>query len=173
MGGRLYYSFTAPKQDARFFALDSNRLTREQLRWLETELAATRERWKIVFLHHPLYSSGRRHGSDERLRAQLEPIFVRFGVSVVFSGHDHFYERSRPQQGVTYFVTGSGGKLRRGNAGPGQAFSARVADQQLVFLAGEIDGDVLSFNAIDATGRVVDAGRLHRIGASAAPAATP
>ncbi|MGE3177961.1 MAG: metallophosphoesterase [Vicinamibacterales bacterium] len=173
MSGRLFYSVAAPKQDVRFFALDSSRLTGEQVRWLETELAAAREGWKIVFLHHPLYSSGRRHGSDERLRRDLEPILVRFGVSVVFSGHDHFYERTHPQQGVTYFVTGSGGKLRRGNARRGQAFSALVADQALVFLAAEIDGDTMAFNAIDAKGQVVDSGRIRRTGAADAPAPGP
>ena len=44
----------------------------------------------------------------------LEPLLVRYGVNVVFSGHDHFYERIKPQKGITYFVEGSSGQLRKG-----------------------------------------------------------
>ena len=72
--------------------------------------------WKIPYFHHPLYSSGDRHGSDlPTLREVLEPLFVKNDVSVVFAGHDHFYERIKPQKGIVYFVTGSGGQLRKGN----------------------------------------------------------
>lgn len=68
-----------------------------------------------MFFHHPLYSSGGRHGSDRALREQLEPIFLKHGVNVVLSGHDHFYERIKPQKGITYFVSGAAAKLRRGD----------------------------------------------------------
>jgi hypothetical protein len=53
---------------------------------LEEDLAATRKRWKIVFLHRSPYGSPR-HGSDEKVREDLEPVFVRRGVDVVFSSH--------------------------------------------------------------------------------------
>ena len=113
MDGKLYYSFKAPKQDVRFFALESSYPDRPQIEWVEKELADAKEHWKIPYFHHPLYSSGERHGSSSQLREVLEPIFLRTGVSVVFAGHDHFYERTKPQKGIVHFVVGSGGQLRR------------------------------------------------------------
>jgi hypothetical protein len=114
MGGQLYYTFN-PKPDIRFFALESTYPVPEQIEWLEKELKASTSDWKIVFFHHPLYSSGDRHGSDVRLRDVLEPLFLKYNVSVVLNGHDHFYERVKPQKGIAYFVVGSGGQLRAGN----------------------------------------------------------
>lgn len=168
MEGELYYSFKAPKQDVRFIALESTYLDPEQVKWLEDTLRSAREAWKIVYFHHPLYSSGTRHGSDQRLRVLLEPLFVKYGVSVVFSGHDHIYERSKPQQGIVYFIAGSGGQLRRGGALPNQPFSAKVVDDTNVFLAAEIEGDSLWFEAIATDGRVVDSGQLSRRALAAA-----
>ena len=163
MKGELFYSFKAPKQDVRFFALESTYMQPEQVKWLEAELQKSGENWKIVFFHHPLYSSGVTHGSDERLRATLEPLFVKYGVSVVLAGHDHLYERTKPQQGITHFVTGSGGKLRPGDYRRGLPFSAIVVDNVNVFLAAEISGDEMVFNAIATSGRVVDSGKIERV----------
>ena len=56
-----------------------------------------------------------RHGSSVDMRVVLEPIFIKHGVNVVFSGHDHVYERLKPQKGIYYFVSGAAGQLRRGN----------------------------------------------------------
>lgn len=171
MNGEFYYSFKAPKQDVRFFALDSTYMEPAQLKWLEGALASSRETWKIAFFHHPLYSSGGTHGSDDRLRQQLEPLFVKHGVNLVLSGHDHIYERIKPQQGIAYFVAGSGGKLRPGDVKGGHPFSARVIDTSNVFMALEVNGDVLTFNAIATDGRVVDAGEITR--APAVPYTAP
>ncbi len=163
MDGQLYYSFKAPKQDVRFFALESTYLEPKQLDWLGKQLESTREKWKIVFQHHPLYSSGRTHGSDEGLRAALEPLFTANGVDLVLTGHDHIYERIKPQQGIVHFVAGSGGKLRKGGARSGLPFSARIVDDTHVFLAIEILDDRLVFNAIATDGQVVDAGQFTRV----------
>jgi 3',5'-cyclic AMP phosphodiesterase CpdA len=143
------------------------------MQWLEQTLSAAREEWKIVFFHHPLYSSGRTHGSDEQLRSVLEPIFIKHGVSLVLTGHDHFYERSKPQHGITHFVAGSGGKLREGGTQPGLAFSASIVDDTNVFVAMEIKDDVLVFNAIATGGKVVDSGRLERVKRPDPKPATP
>ncbi len=86
-----------------------------QADWLEKALAESKEDWKICFFHHPLYSSGGRHGSEVDLRSQLEPLFLKYGVQVVFAGHEHFYERLKPQKGIHYFVNGGGAKLRGGD----------------------------------------------------------
>ena len=162
MEGKLYYSFKAPRQDVRFIALETTYLVPEQIKWLEEELKSSREDWKIVYFHHPLYSSGGTHGSDLKLRETLEPLFVKYGVSVVFSGHDHIYERILPQKGVQYFVTGSGGKLRPGDYRKNQPFSARIVDNAQAFLAAEILDDEMVFNVISRTGRVVDSGVILR-----------
>jgi hypothetical protein len=162
MEGQLYYSFKAPKQDVRFIALDSTYPEPEQIEWVAKELKGAAEAWKIAFFHHPLYSSGGRHGSDLRLRESLEPIFLNENVSVVFQGHDHFYERLKPQKGIHYFVAGSGGKLRAGNIVDDSGISARGFDTDLVFMIAEIFEDQLSFNAISRAGAVIDSGVITR-----------
>src|SRR5688572_32443008 len=101
MNGERFYTFK--RDNVRFFALDSNYMDPEQLKWLETELKNSGSDWKIAFFHHPLYSSARFHGSSTDLRLLLEPLFVKYGVDVVFQGHDHVYERVKPQKGNQYF----------------------------------------------------------------------
>ena len=161
MGGRLYYTFS-PKPNIRFFAFDSTYPEPEEIQWLEKELAASKDDWKIVFFHHPLYSSGDRHGSDFRLREVLEPLFLKYNVSVVLNGHDHFYERVKPQKGIAYFVVGSGGQLRVGNIDRKSGVTAKGFDTDLAFMAAEIDGDQMHFSAISRLGQTVDSGVLTR-----------
>ncbi len=155
MDGERYYSFR-PKPGIRFFALDSNYMDREQLEWLEKELKASASEWKICFFHHPLYASGM-HGSSIELREALEPLFVKYGVSVVFAGHEHFYERSKPQKGIHYFVSGGAGKLRRGDIRRND-FTAKGFDQDYHFMLIEIAGDQLHFQAIARSGQTIDSG---------------
>lgn len=162
MDGRRYYTFKAPKQDVRFFALESTYMTPDQLKWLERELEQAGEDWKIPYFHHPLYSSGGRHGSDVDLRQTLEPLFLRYGVTVVLAGHDHLYERIKPQNGIVHFVVGSGGKLRRGNLSDRSALTAKGFDTDLAFMAAEIDRDEMHFSVISRTGAVVDSGVIQR-----------
>ncbi len=162
MEGKLYYSFKAPKQNVRFFALESSYPVPEQVKWVVDELKGSRDDWKIPYLHHPLYSSGERHGSDIELRNTLEPIFLQHNVSVVFAGHDHFYERLKPQKGIAYFVVGSAGKLRDGNIDRRTGLTARGFDTDLSFLAAEIYEDEMTFNTIARDGQVVDSGVITR-----------
>jgi len=162
MDGRRYYTFKAPTQDVRFFALETDYPSPQQFAWLEKELASSNEDWKIPYFHHPLYSSGKRHGSDSVLAAALEPLFLKGGVSVVFAGHDHFYERIKPQKGIVYFVAGSGGQLRKGGIDRRTGLTAVGFDTDHAFLAAEIDGDRLYFNAISRLGTVVDSGIIER-----------
>ena len=161
MDGKLYYTFS-PSPNVRFFALESTYPVPEQFEWLENELKSSGSAWKIVFFHHPLYSSGDRHGSDLRLRDVLEPLLIKYNVSVVLTGHDHFYERVKPQKGITYFVTGSGGQLRKGNIDQRSGITAQGFDTDLVFLAAEIAGDEMYFQAIARDGRTVDSGVVKR-----------
>ncbi len=167
MNGERFYTFKTGRllkpdsASARFFALDSNYMDDAQLAFIKKELAASGSDWKIMFFHHPLYSSGEKHGSDELLRQRLEPIFLEHGVDVVFTGHEHFYERLKPQKGIHYFICGSSAKLRRGNIGAG-GLTAKGYDQGYTFMLVEIDGDQMHFQTIDENGRTIDSGVIKR-----------
>jgi hypothetical protein len=160
MGGRAWYSFTKGGGLIEFFALDSTDPSEAQLKWLAGALAQSAARWKVAYFHHPIYSSGSRHGSDLKLRGMLEPLLVRHGVAAVFSGHDHIYERTKPQQGVQYFVSGTGGKLRRGNINRRSPFFAAGNDEANSFMYVEVTRDRFSFWAVSAAGEILDGGVL-------------
>ena len=150
----------------RFYALDSNYLDKEQLTWVDKTLAESDSEWKVAYFHHPLYSSGALHGSSLESRAVLEPLFVKNSVSVVFAGHDHFYERTKPQKGdITYFVSGAGGSLRSGNRASG--ITAKEYDADYHFMLVEIAGNDLYYQAINRAGQTIDSGEIHRPGAPA------
>jgi 3',5'-cyclic AMP phosphodiesterase CpdA len=159
MSGTRYYTFA--KTPARFFVLDTNVMDREQLAWIDDGLERADEPWKIVYFHHPIYSDGDRHGSNVELRVMLEPLLVRHSVNVVFSGHEHIYERTTAQKGITYFIEGSSGQLRKGGVTPSQMTAAFFADDR-TFMLVEISGDQLFFQTIARTGRIVDSGVIPR-----------
>jgi predicted MPP superfamily phosphohydrolase len=162
MDGKLYYSFKASKQDVRFFAFESTYPEPDQVKWLEGELRNSGEAWKVAYFHHPLYSSGERHGSDTQLRDVLEPLFIKYNVSMVLTGHDHFYERTKPQKGIVYFVVGSSGRLRVGNINRSSGLTAKGFDTDTAFLVGEFIDDEFIFQAISRTGQIVDSGIVIR-----------
>jgi predicted MPP superfamily phosphohydrolase len=159
MTGSRYYTYAT--KNVRFFVLDTNILDPTQLAWIESALREASEQWKVLYFHHPLYSNGDRHGSNVELRVRLEPLFVQYGVDVVFSGHDHVYERIKPQQGITYFVAGAGGQLRKGGLSPSDTTAAAFAQDQSFMLV-EIAGTELAFQAISRGGTIVDAGLIHK-----------
>jgi 3',5'-cyclic AMP phosphodiesterase CpdA len=159
MNGQRYYTYV--RSNVRFFALDSTLMDRKQLDWLEAALKDASEEWKICYFHHPLYSDAARHGSSFDLRAVLEPLFVKYGVNVVFSGHDHVYERVKPQKGIYYFVSGAAGQLRKGNMRPtGDTAAAFDRDQSFMLL--EVIGSELHFEAMSRLGESVDSGVIQR-----------
>jgi predicted phosphodiesterase len=98
--------------DIHIAILDSNDFARhsidEQARWLIEDLTST-DKWKIVILHHPIYTSEENHfGGFENLKKSYEPVFLLGNVSVVFNGHVHAYERIE-KSGITYITEGRGG----------------------------------------------------------------
>ncbi len=162
MGGRSYYSFTKGDGLVEFFAIDSTNVDEAQMQWLEGALAGSKAQWKMAFFHHPIYSSARAHGSDLKLRAKIEPLFLRYGVVSAFSGHDHTYERTKPQNGIQYFVAGAGsGKLRKGDLDRTSAFFETGNDETGSFLYLEVTRDAISFQAVDASGAVFDSGKIQ------------
>jgi len=162
MGGKSYYSFTKADGLVEFFALDSTRFTNEQSQWLEHALSVSKARWKIAYFHHPIYSSGKTHGSDTGLRRKLEPLFVRYGVAAVLSGHDHFYERTKMQKGIQYFVCGASGALRRGNLDRRSPIYEAANDQENSFVFAEASKEQLRFWAADSEGKIFDSVTLRK-----------
>ena len=159
MNGQRYYSYA--RNNVRFFALDSTQMDPKQVAWIDDALQKATEEWKICYFHHPLYSNADRHGASVDLRVLLEPIFVKGGVNVVFSGHDHVYERLKPQKGIYYFVSGSAGQLRKGNISPTDQ-TAAYFDQDQSFMLVEVAGAEMSFQVVSRTGKTVDSGVISR-----------
>jgi 3',5'-cyclic AMP phosphodiesterase CpdA len=179
MNGERYYTFKPEKASARFFALDSNYIDKKQLDWLDKQLLDSGSDWKICFFHHPPYSSGDTHGSAVLQREQLEPLFVKHGVNLVLTGHEHFYERIKPQKGIAYFIVGNSAKLRRGNITKTD-LTDKGFDQGYTFMLMEIVGNELYFQTVSDKGQTIDSGTIHRVGKTAPnperstqPVATP
>jgi predicted phosphodiesterase len=117
-GREDYYSFTVGQ--SLFVVLNScepghdRKIEGHQLAWLKRILGLKKYEHKFVFLHHPLFLwSGATHKGKSldmypKLRDNLHKLFVRSGVSVVFMGHEHTYNR-RQVGGVEYIVTGGAG----------------------------------------------------------------
>lgn len=158
MGGQRYYNFK--KSDVTFFALDSNYMDPAQLKWLEQNLHDSQAKWKICFFHHPLYSNGKSHGPDAGLRAQLAPLFQRYGVNAVFSGHEHVYERAKPENNIYYFILGNSGKLMTHDFRKSEGM-VKGFDTDRCFMLVEISGDKLFFQVISRTGETIDSGKLE------------
>jgi predicted phosphodiesterase len=160
MNGERFYSYT--KGNIKFFVLDSNYMDRKQLDWFERELKDTKTDWKMAYFHHPLYSSGKAHGSETDLRALLEPLFVKYGMDVVFAGHEHFYERIKPQKGIYYFTCGGSAQLREGNIKTGTGLTEKGFDADRSFMVAEVAGDTFHFQTISLPGQTVDSGSFQR-----------
>ena len=152
-----YYSFTKGDINegmVEFFALDTNGNAPwdAQLTWLDQQLAQSTAPWKIVYGHHPLYSSGR-HGSNPELTAKLAPIFAKHKVPLYLCGHDHGYERSIPLDGTIYIVNGGGGApLYKFGRSPQTAF----VSSQFSFMTFDVYQDKIITKAIATDGKVFD-----------------
>jgi 3',5'-cyclic AMP phosphodiesterase CpdA len=169
MNGERYYTFK--KDFVQFFALDSDYMDTQQLAWLEQNLRSSKAQWKICFFHHPLYNEGKMHGPDLDLRNQLLPLLKLYGVNVVFSGHEHAYERLKPVDNIYYFVQGDSGKLARHDFRPSNQLAASF-DRARTFMIVEIVGDTLYFQTISQNGETVDSGGLSRQAATVKAAST-
>jgi predicted phosphodiesterase len=169
MSGRRYYNFAKATSESdenliEFFALDSNLVTPEQLKWLDESLSASKARWKVTFSHHSIYSSARMHRPYVKLRAQLEPLYVKHGVNAVFAGHSHCYERVKPQKGVHYFTEGASGEIKRKTLDRESPFFAAGEDSVNSFLIVQVSENEMKVEAISADGRLIDSYTIKRGG---------
>lgn len=154
--------------DARFVMIDSNlseQVLAEQVApWLVATFAGFPGRWRFVVLHHPPYTVGA-HKPSQSVRRALVPAFESAGVDIVFSGHDHMYQRTTPmrrgrraERGVVYIVTGAGG-ARLYEAQPREQwpdYMARVYTGQHSYTHIRIAGPKLELEQVTLDGQVID-----------------
>ncbi len=155
MQGRHYTFRRGPVQ---FFALDTNVNAdwKTQLPWLEEELSRSDAPWKVVFGHHPVYSSGL-YGTNDAFVKTLTPLFQKYRVQLYINGHDHSYERTQAIKGTTYLICGAGAGTRPVFRSSWTAYSV----SQLSFAAFEVYSDHMLVSGIDTDNRVFDQGVIH------------
>ena len=184
-GSELYYSFDYG--DIHFVSLDTNEpFTPAILGWLAADLGATTRRWKVVFYHHTIYSCGSAHGSDLGLINALGPVFDAGGVDLAFCGHDHHFERSYPMharqvvgQGMNPDYVNPGGTIyvvSGATASPRTVYTscthtARAFKTPSVARV-EVDGDLLTLEAVGTSGEVLDRMTLRKSGGPPPPVET-
>lgn len=198
-GTERYYSFDWGP--VHFVALDSNcaiglaspdRCTlAAQKSWVAQDLAATRQPWKVVFFHHPSWSSGE-HGSQLAMRREFGPLFEQYGVDLALTGHDHNYERSKPMKGegvapsgtrgIVYVVVGSGGATLRSFPSSQPSWTAYRNNTDVGYLEATVNGGTLSARFLNPSGTVRDSFTLTKtlsatvepaVGVSASALETP
>lgn len=178
-GGERYYSFDWGF--VHFVGLDSNcavglasndRCTlAAQRAWLEQDLAQSQAPWKIVYMHHPPWSSGE-HGSQLTVRREFGPLFEKYGVDLVLTGHDHNYERSKPmigdrvaagaEKGIPYLVVGGGGANLREFATSKPEWSVLRNNSAYGFLDVDVTEGTLSAKLLTLDGSVLDSFTLTK-----------
>jgi hypothetical protein len=167
-----YYTFAKKINDsisARFIFLDTSPFvtdyyrkpgfpdipkqdTAAQLVWLKKVLEGSKEQWKLVFGHHPVYSAGTEHGNTAELIQRFKPLFEQYHVQFYFSGHDHDLQHLKEKKGtVDYIVTGAGGEPRPSGMGELSLYS----HSEPAFSSVTMYGDSLQVNFINAQGKVL------------------
>lgn len=153
-GRERWYSFDYG--DVHFVGLDTEQLGTEQVDWLDRDLSDNQRPWTVVYFHRPPFSSGA-HGNASDVEQAFVPVFQRHAVPIVFSGHEHNYERTRPIGGVTYVITGGGGKQIRA---VGSSDFTVESEAVLHVMEVEVRGRSMAVRAIDVAGATVDAFEL-------------
>jgi len=143
-----YYTFVRKINDsisARFIFLDTTPLvdsyhkgdgypdvakqdTAKQIQWLNDVLANSKEQWKLVFGHHPVYSASKTHGNTPNMIRKVKPLLEKYNAQFYFCGHDHDFQHLREKgKTVDYIVTGSGGEPRPSTMNEMSLFSNSTA----------------------------------------------
>jgi acid phosphatase len=158
---RGYYSFepeSAPSGLVKFFVLNTVPIhTRKgdpkQLEWLKDELSKSNATWKIVYYHHPMYSSEGSHRVDHRFRNAAEQILIDGGVKLTLAGHNHFYSRMKPIGGITHITSGGGGRYL---LEPDGGLQTAQVSEKFHFMYFEVFPDRIDFWAIPAVGPPIE-----------------
>jgi hypothetical protein len=161
-GGRNY-SFDYG--NAHIAAIDSNASAKTLKNvigpWLEKDMAASKATWRFVFFHHPPYSSSN-HGENAKMRDVMVPFFAKSKIDIVFAGHDHSYERTRPMNGVTYVVSGNGGNRLYEHKNPHPQYTEVFYTEKHGLTLISIDGARLTLRHVDVDGREIDRFELEK-----------
>ena len=158
-----YYTFSAGP--VQFFALDTQSIavSERQLRWLDSELARSQARWKVVYGHHPIFSGGAYEDRPD-LIAKLLPI-LRNRADAYICGHDHNLQALRPEGNLHFYIAGGGG------AG---LYQLRPYDRSVFasssngFAVIEADSAQMSISLVDGTGKTLYTDTLKKEGTSSA-----
>jgi hypothetical protein len=176
-----YYSFAKKINDsvsARFVFIDTPPLISEyrnnpdeypdaakqdnekEIEWLKSILANSKEQWKIVFGHHPVYSASEKHGNTEEMIALVKPLLEKYNAQFYFCGHDHDFQHLHEKDGkVDYIVTGTGSGTRVTNTNEMSLFSGSVPGFSVISLK----ADSLKVCFVDTTGNIIyKFGRVYR-----------
>jgi predicted phosphodiesterase len=139
----------------RFFQKDKH------LQWLREAFRPDGDvRWRIPFSHHPVYCAGPSHANDDAMLETLVPLFESGGVRFALAGHEHNFQLSEAN-GISYVVSGAGGKLREGVPKDGfEKAHSRLWAEQAHLLLVELDDDEARLTPVSS---VLPDGRLHRM----------
>ncbi|MDJ0624772.1 MAG: metallophosphoesterase [Candidatus Caenarcaniphilales bacterium] len=154
-----YYTFV--NGPAQFWAVNSNKFDSNQIKWLKESLSISKSPWKIVFLHHSPYSSGKGHHNNQHLIKNLTPILNEFNVDLCLSGHNHLYERSE-KIGSTIYITSGGGSASLHKYDDKANFPRVKANSIHHFLLIEGNNKKLNLKAIDKIGNTIDSMNLEK-----------
>lgn len=155
--------------NAHFMALDSTAfelepINRESIntikRWAFRDLAETAKLWRFAFMHNPPITSESVHHEAYNTRTMLLPIFEGAGMQMLFAGHNHFYERLGPVNGISHIITGGGGRVLY-QATKRRADSVVLADKVHSFTLVEVKGRELTLRQIDENGKQLDEFQLN------------
>jgi tartrate-resistant acid phosphatase type 5 len=192
MGAPSFYSIALNK-DLELFALDTTtflpgyeecydkdpmlaqKKTEIQLQWLEKALSESKAKFKIVFGHYPLYSSGdksekatweKKLANDaiakEKMKKTLEPLLQKHQVDLYLSAHEHHYERSNPINGILHIITGAAGKLKDIAKPTNPDHSRATALKEFHFMVFELTDAGITFKAVNKKGKTIDNGLLTK-----------
>ncbi len=168
-----YYTFAREINDsvsARFIFLDTPPLvssyhkkpdeypdvvsqdTAKEIRWLKNVLSESKEKWILVFGHHPVFSASKKHGDTEEMISRVKPLLDQYHVQLYFCGHDHdFQHLHEKNHSVDYVVTGTGGDTR----GTGTNELSLFSKAEPGFSAVTFKGDSLKVRFINVKGEVI------------------
>lgn len=160
-GNERWYSFSYGP--AFFICLEIDGYTKlddvsEQYQWLEQTLAKNTQPWLFVFFHKPPYSAEYEGQSEAFIRSRLTPLFEEYGVKLVFSGHNHNYQRSHVN-GITYLVTGGGGGDLSDRIKPDEHLLRYFVGFHFVLI--NIEGTKLNALTLTPEGAIIDRFELH------------
>lgn len=167
LGDQGYYWFSPAQEiDGKplitFFVLNSEKLLKlnadkEQVAWLSKSLNESKALWKVVYFHEPIYAPGGAHEPAGDLKQGIEKVIDSAGVQLVLAGHDHFYARLKPQNGVNYMISGGGGRPLEN---PRESdVTAKVA-REYHFIYFEVSPDQMAYTTVSDSGATIDRGMI-------------